>query len=219
MFSKNESSEEIPTEHLKFLLLPFFLAQSTLKLSSQDRTNVLEVTKIYFEDFLTRCDEYGFGERTQTAVSKSVQISDPRDEIQRLTQMAQQRNHKVQKYQQKKELKEQIAKLKIDLEAGHVDDEIRRKFYLKLIKLCIWDTQDELMMLEQEIEILKHMDMTKKKGNKSPNSSDATAKAKFTPPTPLKPIIITRDNVQKAIYGAGKKISQLIINFANSFSF
>jgi immunoglobulin-binding protein 1 len=200
MFSKNETADEIPTEHLKFLLLPFFLAQTTLKLSSQDRANVLEVTKIYFEDFLTRCEEYGLGERTVTAVSKSVQIMDARDEIQRLTQMAQQRNNKVQKYQQKKELKEQIAKLKIDLEKGHVDDEIRRKFYIKLIKLCIWDAQDELSMMEQEVEIIKHMEMTKKYEDKSPKAS----KSKVTQPTqPLKPIIITRDNIQKAIYGAG----------------
>lgn len=202
MFSSNENFEEIATEHLKFLLLPFFLAQTTLKLSSaHDRTNILDVAKIYYQDYLNRCEEYGLGERTITAVSKSVEIG-IRDEVQRLTQMAQQRNHKIQKYQQKKELKEQIAKLKIDLEKETVDDEIKRKFYTKLIKLCIWDAQDELIMLDQEIEILGHMDALRKHEGGDDERKHAQTTSRQTVP-PLKPIIITRDNVQKAVYGLG----------------
>lgn len=202
MFSTNESFEEIATEYLKFLLLPFFLAQTTLKLSSaHDRTNILDVAKIYYQDFLNRCEEYGLGERTITAVSKSVEIG-IRDEVQRLTQMAQQRNHKIQKYQQKKELKEQIVKLKVDLEKETVDDEIKRKFYTKLIKLCIWDSQDELIMLDQEIEILGHMDALRKhEGGDDERKAAHTASRQNVPP--LKPIIITRDNLQKAVYGLG----------------
>lgn len=200
MFSKNESFEEIATEHLKFLLLPFFLAQTTLKLSSaHDRTNILDVAKIYYKDFLNRCEEYGLGERTITAVSKSVEIG-VRDEVQRLTQMAHQRNHKIQKYQQKKELKEQIEKLKIDLTRDTVDDEIKRKFYIKLIKLCKWDAEDEIEMLDQEIEILGHMAVLKKSGDDDDVKHKHQARQQ---PPPLKPIIITRDNAQKAVFGLG----------------
>lgn len=200
MFSTNESEEEISTNDLKFLLLPFFLAQTTLKLCSQDRKNVVEVAKTYYDDFLKRCEEYGLCERSSTAVSKATDII-LRDELQRLSQMAQQRNQKLQKYQQKKELNDQIKQLKVAMENDHTDEEIKRNFYLKLIKLCVWDSQDELATLDQESEILKHIEGLKQSDPEF--SKRAETASKRPPPTPLKPIIITKDAIQKAVYGLG----------------
>lgn len=200
MFSKNETEDEIATNNLKFLLLPFFLAQTTLKLCSRDRKNVVEVAKEYYEDFLKRCEEYGLCERSHTAVSKATDII-VRDEMQRLTQMAQQRNQKLQKYQQKKELKEQIKQLKVAMEREDTDEDIKRNFYLKLIKSCVWEAQDELGTLEQEAEILKHIEGLRENDPDFQKSSEAAAKR--PQPTPLKPIIITKDVLQKAIYGLG----------------
>lgn len=201
MFSKNETHEEITTNDLKFLLLPFFLAQTTLKLCSPDRKNVVDVSKIYYDDFLKRCEEYGLCERSTTAISKATDII-VRDEIQKLTQMAQQRNQKLQKYQQKKELNDQIKQLKVVMERDeHTDEEIRRSFYQKLIKLCVWESQDELSTLEQESEILKHIAGLREHDPEFQKSAET--KAKRPQPTPLKPIIITKDAMQKAIYGLG----------------
>ncbi|CRL00807.1 CLUMA_CG014059, isoform A [Clunio marinus] len=201
MFSKNETYEEISTNDLKFLLLPYFLAQTTLKLCVQDRKNIVDVAKIYYEDFLKRCEEYGLCERSSTAVSKATDIV-VRDEMARLTQMAQQRNQKLQKYQQKKELNDQIKQLKIAMEHDFSDDEIKRNFYLKLIKLCVWESQDELSTLDQEFEILKHIEGLRKHDPDFEKSSGNTAKHPHTQ-TPLKPIIITKDVIQKAVYGLG----------------
>jgi immunoglobulin-binding protein 1 len=201
MFGKNESHEEISTNDLKFLLLPFFLAQTSLKLCNADRSNIVDVAKIYYEDFLKRCEEYGLCERSTTAVSKATDII-VRDEMQRLTQMAQQRNQKLQKYQQKKELNDQIKHLKVALENDHADEDIQRNFYLKLIKSCIWESQDEISSLEQEFEILKHIAGLKEHDPEFKERSEAAAK-KPPPPKPLKPIIITKDAIQKAIYGLG----------------
>jgi immunoglobulin-binding protein 1 len=199
MFSKNESHEEISTNDLKFLLLPFFLAQTSLKLCSADRANVVDVAKIYYEDFLKRCEDYGLCERSTTAVSHPTDIR-IRDEMQRLTQMAQQRNQKLQKYQQKKELNDQIKQLKVALERDHTDEDIKRNFYLKLLKLCIWESHDEISSLEQELEILKHIAGLKEH---DPEFKEKSAAAAKKPPPPLKPIIITKDAIQKAIYGLG----------------
>lgn len=201
MFSGNESHEEIATNNLRYLLLPFLLAQSTLKLSNvQDRKNVVDVAKVYYDDFFKRCEEYGLCERSSTAVSKNKDIV-LRDEIQRLTQMAQQRNQKLQKYQQKKELKDQIKQLKVAMERDHTDEEIKRNFYLKLIKSCIWETQDEISTLEQEFEILEHIAKLKEHDPEYRKESESTSKR--PPAIPLKPIIITKDELQKAVYGAG----------------
>lgn len=201
MFSKNETHEEITTNDLKFLLLPFFLAQTTLKLCVADRKNVVDVAKVYYEDFLKRCEDYALCECSSTAVSKATDII-LSDEMQRLTQMAQQRNQKLQKYQQKKELNDQIKQLKVAIEREeNTDEEIKRNFYLKLIKLCIWESQDELITLEQECEILKHIAGLREHDPEAQKSAEA--KAKRPQPTPLKPIIITKDAIQKAIYGLG----------------
>lgn len=200
MFSKNESHEEISTNDLKFLLLPFFLAQTTLKICTLDRKNVVDVAKIYYEDFLKRCEEYGLCERSTTAASKATDII-VRDEMARLNQMAQQRNQKLQKYQQKKELNDQIKQLKVAMEREETDEEVKRNFYLKLIKSCIWESQDEIVSLEQEHEILKHIEGLKEHDPEFRERHAATAKR--PPPTPLKPIIITKDEMQKAIYGLG----------------
>lgn len=201
MFSKNENYEEVATNNLKYFLLPFFLAQSTLKLCVQDRKNVVDVAKIYYEDFLKRCEEYGLAERSTTAVSKATDIV-VRDEMQKMTQMAQQRNQKLQKYQQKKELKDQIKQLKVAMERDNTDEEIRRNFYLKLIKSCVWESQDEISTLEQECEILDHIAKLKEHDPEY-HKKETESKQKRPPPTSLKPIIITKDEIQKAVYGAG----------------
>lgn len=49
MFSKNENYEEIPTDCLRYLLLPFFLGQLTTKLCVVDRKNVVDTAKVYYE--------------------------------------------------------------------------------------------------------------------------------------------------------------------------
>lgn len=119
--------------------------------------------------------------------------------MQRLTQMAQQRNQKLQKYQQKKELNDQIKQLRIAMDREHTDEEIKRNFYLKLIKSCIWESQDELCSLEQEFAILQHIDQLRKD---NPDHKKQAAKRPHQA-NPLKPIIITKDVMQKAIYGLG----------------
>lgn len=150
----------------------------------------------FFRDFLKRCEEYEFCPREGTSKTKATEIV-PRDELQRLVQMSHQRNEKLQMYQQKKELDDQIKKLKVAMEKDYTDEEIKRNFYLKLIKSCILESHDELVSLEQEKEILQHISKMRRE------NPDFDKPKK--PPThvPLKPIIITKDVLQKAVYGLG----------------
>lgn len=48
LFSSNESYEEVNTNDLKYLLLPFFLGQLSQKLCGDDRHNIVEVSEVYF---------------------------------------------------------------------------------------------------------------------------------------------------------------------------
>lgn len=48
LFSTNEAYDEVGTNDLKYLLLPFFLGQLSQKLCGGDRNNIVEVSEVYF---------------------------------------------------------------------------------------------------------------------------------------------------------------------------
>lgn len=59
IFSKNEGIEEVATSDIQYFLLPALLGSLTLRLTSGERKDIVEVAEIYFKDFLKRCNEYG----------------------------------------------------------------------------------------------------------------------------------------------------------------
>ena len=60
IFSSNESFEEVPTENIKYLLLPALLGTLATKLcNADDRMHIVEIAEIYFVDFLKRLKAYG----------------------------------------------------------------------------------------------------------------------------------------------------------------
>lgn len=48
IFSSNESVDELPTETLQYLLLPMLLGVLTLKITSKERRELIDVAEIYF---------------------------------------------------------------------------------------------------------------------------------------------------------------------------
>uniref|UniRef100_A0A8D8E4P0 Immunoglobulin-binding protein 1 n=1 Tax=Culex pipiens TaxID=7175 RepID=A0A8D8E4P0_CULPI len=197
LFSSNEGFEEVATENLRYFLLPFFLGQLTLKLCNAERRELVEVAEVYYNDFLRRCEDYKLCDKPAAVlVVDNGQSSG--DKIQELARMAQDRNAKLKKYQEKKELDDQIKLLKVAMEREQVDDEIKREFYLKLLKSCVLDAHEELVSISQEKQILEHIAVMRR------NEQEHQHKPPKGPaPKPLKPIIITRDAAQKAVYGLG----------------
>ena len=60
IFNTNESLDEIPTEHLKYLMLPVILGSLSTKVCNvDDRMHLVNVSQIYFTDFLKRAKAYG----------------------------------------------------------------------------------------------------------------------------------------------------------------
>lgn len=213
MFSENEGFEEIPTGDIKYLLLPFFLGQLTLKLNSADsdtRKNLVEVAEVYYKDFLKRCLEYGLTERKDNNNTSLVRSdASPRNpnELEELKQMTVQRNDKLRKYKEKKELEEKINLMRVAVEReDDLDDDVLRAFFMSLIQFSILESEEELKFLDQEKLML---DFRKQQ---SPGSSELDPHPQHKHPhphhhrhqqRPLKPIIITRDALQKAVYGRG----------------
>jgi immunoglobulin-binding protein 1 len=121
------------------------------------------------------------------------------DEVRQLARSFQDRNAKLRAYQERKELETELKKLKIAIENENVEEDTKRDYYLKLLKSCILQAKDELQSLEMEKQCLAHMEVMKRD-----NPSHEKDHHHHRPPTrPLKPIIITKDAIQKAVYGAG----------------
>ncbi|XP_035910986.1 immunoglobulin-binding protein 1 [Anopheles stephensi] len=214
MFSTNESYEEIPTENLRYFLLPYFLGTMTLRLCNVNRAEVVEVAEVYFKDFLARCENYRLYETpdrdsdSALAELSLVPGGASSDKIRELQRMGQQRNEKIRKFQEKKELDEKIKQLRYVVEQSEakIDDETKREFFLSLLKSAIIESQDELESIGREKQMLQFVAAAKQRDEEGDNELGEGAlrlATKKRPVQPLKPIIITRDAVQKAVYGKG----------------
>jgi immunoglobulin-binding protein 1 len=207
IFSSNESIEEVATNNIRYFLLPALLGTLSLKLCAEDRFNVIQTAEAYFRDFLKRCKSYAIvdveipepKENSSLESCGSVQQSRTTD----LATMARERNAKIKRYHEQKELESQLEDLKCSLRSmSLVDEEFERKYYLMLIKNFASQAVDELNSIEMEKPLLERMAKVRK-GENFPSASDKVKKGKFPPPKPLQPIIITRDEVQKKVFGAG----------------
>ncbi|XP_063899548.1 immunoglobulin-binding protein 1 [Helicoverpa armigera] len=192
MFSKNESLDELPTETLQYLLLPALLGSLSLKLCNQPRLDLVNVAEIYFRDYLQRCKDYGVTdlEVPQTSTPSNA-VDRPQSEQAKIAGLVQTREAKIRRYKENKELQEQLSKLSKAMESS-ADEETKRAYFLKLLQSYINQSFEELSSIEQEKSILEYM--AKHAGEPKP---------KERPRAPLKPVIIARDAVQKAVFGAG----------------
>lgn len=222
LFSDNELEDEIATAHIKYLLLPYFLGQLVQKKTAgsggvgggPDRKEIVAVAQVYFKDFLARCESYSLhqGADKTVATFTAAAGAGQQDKMAELAQMAHQRNAKLQQYRAKKELDDDIKKMKILMEREHIDDGLRREFYLKLVRASCLEAVDELRSLAQETQML---DMMGDGRSRAMDDDDAGATAVAVPcgrhghqhhrkpSAPLRPVIITKDAFQKAVYGAG----------------
>lgn len=91
-------------------------------------------------------------------------------------------------------MKTHLDNLRVNVKNEHADEQIKRQYFLTMIKVQIHEVVDELETLKMEKPILEHM---------ATLNLDKSKPSKRPPPPPLKPIIITKDEIQKAVYGAG----------------
>ncbi|KAL3280701.1 hypothetical protein HHI36_003938 [Cryptolaemus montrouzieri] len=195
IFSTNEGIEELATTDIQYLLLPALLGSLTLKLTSGDRKEIVDIAEIYFKDFLRRTNDYSLSNyKFKEETLEEAIRNENKTEFEKLSHSVNVRANKIQRFKEQKELKTMLETLKENLQNEHVDEEIRRKYYLTLVKSYIFEAVDELNSIDMEKPILEHMATLKK---------DDSPQPKRPPPQPLKPVIITKDLLQKAVYGAG----------------
>lgn len=203
LFSRNEELEEMATSDLKYLMLPALLGALTMKqVNLAKRLEQVQVARVYFLDFLRRCKEYhlskfelpkssenspGTSEESDHEPTTSPRPPD-------LVAMATQRKAKIERYMQKKDTEAKLSEIKAAVDSGQADDEIVRDFYLLNVRKWIAISLEEIDSIDQEMEILKRMDVLK-------NTSTEPSPSKHRPP--MKPFILTKDAVQARVFGAG----------------
>lgn len=194
MFSKNEKLEELPTETLKYMLLPALLGTLTLKICRPSRKDIIEVAEIYFKDFLQRCKDYGVTDVEIPQLSDSNSSSSrPQSQQDIITAMVQSRETKIKRYKEAKELKEKLGTLSKAMSSPIVDDEVKREYFLTMLHSYVNEVLDELSSIEREKPILEMISC----------SGEVPSTKEKPKARPLKPVIITRDAVQKAVFGIG----------------
>lgn len=96
-------------------------------------------------------------------------------------------------------MESRLETLRKNLSNPNIDDEIKREYFVTLVKLYVNLSIEEVSMLASEKPILEHMKNT---GKAETMTSHVSRKQKPSA-TKLQPIIITRDELQKKVYGAG----------------
>lgn len=206
MFSSNEEFEEISTEQIKYFLLPALLGTLAMKLCDREnRLNNVNVSEIYFYDFLHRIKDYGL---TNITIPKLKSLEEKqvvpanitsKTNTEMIEQMVNTRQNKLQRYKEQKELEEQLKILQESMDNENIDEESKREYFCTLIKSYALQAVDEINSLAQEKEILAHMAQID--AQSGTNSAGKEAKPKPSPK--LQPIIITKNAAQKAVFGAG----------------
>ncbi|SPP85769.1 immunoglobulin-binding protein 1 [Drosophila guanche] len=222
MFSPNELIDEVSTDSLPFMLLPYFLGKLTTKINNPNSTEIMDLGEIYFKDHLQRCQEYELCEAPKGTVQQTNKLE--KSEQRELVEAAFNRNDKIAQYRKMKEIDEYMARMRTAVKNKTADDEIRREFFLKYLDKSIIDSKQELESLGMMKELAKMRIARLAGGESSPNDDPPAPSGKplgsrgpsshghshghshhhqAPKPKPLQPFIITRNATQKAVFGLG----------------
>lgn len=223
MFSPNEQIDEVSTESLPFMLLPYFLGKLTTKVHKPNSTEMLELGEIYFNDHLQRCQEYELCDapRKRNDQDNKTDAVQQKNEQRELMEAAYNRNDKIAQYRKVKEIDEYMTKMRTAVKAKTADEEVRREFFLKYLQKSIIDSKQELeslRVMKQMVEMrLSRLSAGESVSSVNPGPLQQPKAAVHdhdhhdhhhhhhaqAKPKPLQPFIITRNATQKAVFGLG----------------
>lgn len=104
-----------------------------------------------------------------------------------LVAMAAQRQAKIKRYRERKELEARLSEVRKAVDTGKADDEVSRDFYLLNVQRWVTVCLEEIESIDQEMEILENMVVLKQ---------GAAAHPAQPARPPMKPFILTKDAAQ-----------------------
>lgn len=202
LFSSNEAIEEVETSSIKYLLLPALLGNLNLTLQSKElsqRYKFLEISEVYFRDFILRCKHYELSKRQlinkyENEMLEELDSDENMMKKQTVMDLMALRENKIQQYRLRKQLKDRENELKLVLERQDVEEYIR-EYYLLILERWMLTAVEELSNIKSEKSVIKGM-VDEKDSSKPSTPIKSEIK-------PLKPIIITKNEIQKKVFGLG----------------
>jgi hypothetical protein len=163
MFSPNEELKELPTENLKYLLVPFYLADILGKLMTDRRRN-LALSKKYYDEFVKLCNHYELVTKEQRKQWKTIYDN---------AEYEPSREDKIQSFKEKKELDYQIKNLeKIK------DEQSQREILTLNIKMKIMKAIEDIRMANMAIQMEDYRDKMEKEKQQNPDKKEEKFKPK-----------------------------------------
>lgn len=193
IFSSNEDIEEVSTANLKFFLLPAFLGDLSLKTTNIDRKTCVNNANVYFKDFLKRCHCYGM---TKKDLSKYIGNSQAASD-KKVAPRTQTREEKITIYKENKNFSSKIEMMQKRLteQPEAIEEETTREYHFDWLHLWINKCMEHISFIDRELEMLAMMEA---RGGKPPSPPKSREER-----PPMKPILITREMIQKQVFGAG----------------
>ncbi|KAF5202204.1 Pp2a regulatory subunit tap46 [Thalictrum thalictroides] len=165
LFSANESKEDIATANLKYMLVPFYLAELIEKLAQDDRAQVLKVSLEKLKGFISSCEALELVPEEELDIQTQERSDTPAGRrAKKIARFKRQRaaESKLQEIKERKERRGRSSKaaaLSSPVEAGEEDvldddEEEEREAWLITISLAICKAFDLMDMLKKEEEML-----------------------------------------------------------------
>jgi hypothetical protein len=165
LFSANETKEDISTNNLKYLLVPFYLSELTEKVVQDDRIQTLKFSQAKLEEFISFCEamELVPKEELEAAAQGSSVPPAERRALKiarfRCQRTAESQLLEIKERKERRGRSSRASALSTPVKAGeedvHDDDgEEEREAWLTTISLAICKAFDLLEMLKKEEEML-----------------------------------------------------------------
>ncbi|KAI8987812.1 TAP42-like protein [Mycotypha africana] len=175
IFSDNELIDEMSPSEIKFMLVPAYLGDLTLKKTTDPskRAAVLMEAKEYIQRFINQCQDYQLVSKQDLIVKDQLTNT-----VKSSISASQQREQKIARYKREKAVKENIKELKEKLnyigakseeEKDRDMEDTERELAEALIDLEILKAFESWHSIEQELVMVKEMEemreMMERKGH------------------------------------------------------
>ncbi|XP_069139344.1 immunoglobulin-binding protein 1-like [Argopecten irradians] len=120
----------------KYMLVPALMGYFIQKRVTKDRLQLVRTGKAYYEDFLRQCKTYKVA-KVSVHIEDDEETSDNRvlpSGPPGMMKMISERESKIQAFKEQKELDARLADLKKYVDQEHVDEEVKRDYYITLLK-------------------------------------------------------------------------------------
>nr|CAD7459375.1 unnamed protein product [Timema tahoe] len=191
LFDVQVPLEQVPTQTLKLFLLPALMGTLCVKLSGEDRTKVVQLTEIYFRDFLERCRRYCIADVSVPTQGKVTATRGPAANIEGVLERY---DVILRCSEERSRMERRLQNLRAKMAAS---ESAKREYYLTLIQSFVGKVLDLLEKLEMETPLVQSLC----KGRKGISLSEKETRQKMAmilpAPRPLQPVLILKYEPEK----------------------